>query len=44
MTEFDPFEMCRILNEEKVDYVVLGVFAANWRVSRKHATHAESGG
>lgn len=29
MTEFDPFEMCRILNEEKVDYVVLGGFAAN---------------
>ena len=29
MTEFDPFGMCRILNEEKVDYVVLGGFAAN---------------
>ena len=29
MTEFDPFEMCRILNEENVDYVVLGGFAAN---------------
>ena len=28
MTEFDPFEMCRILNEEKVEYVVLGGFAA----------------
>lgn len=33
MTEFDPFEMCRILNEEKVDYVVLGGFAANLRGS-----------
>lgn len=29
MTEFDPFEMCRILNDENVDYVVLGGFAAN---------------
>ena len=29
MTEFDPFAMCRILNEERVDYVVLGGFAAN---------------
>ncbi len=25
---FDPVEMCRILNEERVDYVVLGGFAA----------------
>lgn len=33
MTEFNPFEMCRILNEEKVDYVVLGGFAANLRGS-----------
>jgi hypothetical protein len=33
MKEFDPFEMCRILNEEKVDYVVLGGFAANLRGS-----------
>lgn len=33
MTEFDPFEMCRILNEERVDYVVLGGFAANLRGS-----------
>ncbi len=33
MTEFDPFEMCRILNEEKVDYVVLGGFAAILRGS-----------
>jgi hypothetical protein len=31
MTEFDPFEMCRILNEEKVEYVVLGGFAADHR-------------
>lgn len=29
MTEFDPFQMCRILNEENVAYVVLGGFAAN---------------
>jgi hypothetical protein len=29
VTEFDPFEMCRILNDENVDYVVLGGFAAN---------------
>ncbi|MFM7891605.1 MAG: hypothetical protein ACKO8V_06900 [Actinomycetota bacterium] len=29
MTEFDPFQMCRILNEEHVAYVVLGGFAAN---------------
>jgi hypothetical protein len=28
MTDFDPFEMCRILNEEKAEYVVLGGFAA----------------
>ena len=28
MTEFDPFEMCWILNEEQVDYVVLGGFTA----------------
>jgi hypothetical protein len=28
MTDFDPFEMFRILNEEKVEYVVLGGFAA----------------
>jgi hypothetical protein len=33
MTEFDPFEMCRILNEEKVEYVVLGGFAATLRGS-----------
>jgi hypothetical protein len=33
MTEFDPFEMCRILNEEKVEYVVLGGFAAVLRGS-----------
>lgn len=33
MTEFDPFEMCRILNSEGVDYVVLGGFAANLRGS-----------
>lgn len=33
MTEFDPFEMCRILNEEKVEYVVLGGFAAILRGS-----------
>ena len=33
MTEFDPFEMCRILNEENVEYVVLGGFAANLRGS-----------
>lgn len=32
MTEFDPFEMCRILNEEKVEYVVLGGFAAILRI------------
>ena len=30
---FDPFTMCRILNEEKVDYVVLGGFAAVLRGS-----------
>ena len=34
MTEFDPFEMCRILNEEKVEYVVLGGFAAILRGRR----------
>ena len=28
MMEFDPFETCRILNEKKVEYVVLGGFAA----------------
>ena len=33
MTEFNPFEMCRILNEEKVDYVILGGFAAILRGS-----------
>lgn len=33
MTDFDPFEMCRILNEEKVEYVVLGGFAAVLRGS-----------
>ena len=33
MTEFGPFEMCRILNEEKVEYVVLGGFAAILRGS-----------
>ena len=33
MTEFDPFQMCRILNEEGVAYVVLGGFAANLRGS-----------
>lgn len=33
MKEFDPFAMCRILNDEKVDYVVLGGFAANLRGS-----------
>ena len=33
MTEFDPFEICRILNEENVEYVVLGGFAANLRGS-----------
>lgn len=33
MIEFDPFEMCRVLNEENVDYVVLGGFAANLRGS-----------
>lgn len=33
MTDFNPFEMCRILNQENVDYVVLGGFAANLRGS-----------
>ena len=29
MIAFDPFEMCRILNDENVEYVVLDGFAAN---------------
>jgi hypothetical protein len=31
--KFDPFAMCRILNDEKVEYVVLGGFAAILRGS-----------
>ena len=31
--KFEPFAICRILNEEKVDYVVLGGFAAILRGS-----------
>jgi hypothetical protein len=31
--EFDPFAMCSILNQEGVDYVVLGGFAAILRGS-----------
>lgn len=30
---FDPFAMCRMLNEEGVEYVVLGGFAAILRGS-----------
>ena len=33
MIDFDPFAMCRILNEENVEYVVFGGFAAVLRGS-----------
>ena len=41
MTEFDPFQMCRILNEEGVAYVVLGGFAANLRGSPLTTRHLD---